>query len=276
LTQRRPSRNWRGEVADEMSEAKLEALEVGAGGEARRIAVSRREGASPGLFWLGGFRSDMAGIKATALDEWAQKSGRACVRFDYSGHGRSGGRFEDGTVSRWLEEADAVLAAFTSGPQVLVGSSMGGWIALLLARRLRRRGETGRLAGMVLIAPAVDMTYDLMWAGFDEAARRAVTETGFCAFPSNYDGEPYVVTRGLIEDGRQHLFGAHPIETGCPVHVIQGMQDPDVPWQHATALMERLAFDDAVLTLVRDGDHRLSRPEDIQRLTRAVSEVSAA
>jgi pimeloyl-ACP methyl ester carboxylesterase len=258
-----------------MADARLEQLEVGGSAEMRRIAVLFREGKAPGLFWLAGFRSDMAGTKAEALDDWAEKNGHACLRFDYSGHGRSEGRYQDGTISRWLEEASAVLAAYAQGPQIVVGSSMGGWLALLLAKRLRERGETNRLAGMVLIAPAVDMTKALMSEKFDAAARRALAEQGFCAQPSAYSGEPYVITRALIEDGERHLFGGHPVETGCPVHVIQGMRDEDVPWSHATALMERLAFDDAVLTLVRDGDHRLSRPEDIERLTRAVEEMIA-
>lgn len=258
-----------------MSEAKLQRHVLGAGAAARDIAVLSRPGASPGVFWLGGFRSDMTGTKAEALDAWAARTGHAATRFDYSGHGRSGGRFEDGTISRWLEEAEAVFDVFAPGPQVVVGSSMGGWLALLLARRLRERGETGRLAGMVLIAPAVDMTRSLMADLFDAAAWRDIHEKGFHAQPSAYSGEPYVLTRALIEDGERHLFGAAPIETGCPVHVIQGMHDQDVPWSHATALMERLAFDDAVLTLVRDGDHRLSRPEDIDRLIAAVEEMAA-
>jgi pimeloyl-ACP methyl ester carboxylesterase len=253
-----------------MSEARLERHEVGESAAARTLAVLVREGKQPGLFWLGGFRSDMAGIKASALDAFAETAGHSYVRFDYSGHGQSGGRFEEGHISHWLEEAESVLDAFAEGPQILVGSSMGGWLALLLARRLRERGYTDRLAGMVLIAPALDMTKALMWDLFDEAARRALHETGFCALPSSYSGEPYVITRTLIDDGERHLFGDAPIEAGCPVHVIQGMQDPDVPWQRATQLMERLAFDDAVLTLVRDGDHRLSRPEDIERLVQAV------
>jgi pimeloyl-ACP methyl ester carboxylesterase len=253
-----------------MGQAQLERLDVGEGEAARSIAVLRRAGKSPGILWLGGFRSDMAGTKAEALDGWAERSGHACLRFDYSGHGLSGGRFEDGTISCWLEEAEAVLEAFARGPQVLIGSSMGGWIALLLARRLHERGADGRLAGMVLLAPAVDMTKDLMSDSFDEAARRDLAEKGFYAEPSAYSDEPTIITRALIEDGERHLFGHAPIEVGCPVHVIQGMQDPDVPWTHATALMERLAFDDAVLTLVRDGDHRLSRPEDLERLIRAV------
>jgi len=256
-----------------MSEPQLEHLSVGDGPASRAVAVLDRDGKSPGLFWLSGYRSDMAGTKAEALDRWALASGHSYTRFDYSGHGRSGGRIEDGTISRWLEEAEAVLDAFTAGPQVVIGSSMGGWLALLLARRLRERSLSERLAGMILIAPAVDMTKELMWDEFDEAAKCALAETGFCALPSAYSGEPYVITRALIEDGERHLFGDQPIETGCPVHVIQGMQDPDVPWRHASKLMERLAFDDAVLTLVRDGDHRLSRPEDIERLTRAVEEM---
>ena len=258
-----------------MSEARFQQLRVGEDKAARDIAVLARPGASPGLFWLSGFRSDMTGTKAEALDSWAAASGHACLRFDYSGHGRSGGRFEDGTISHWLEEAEAVLDGFAAGPQILIGSSMGGWIALLLAQSLRERGASDRLAGMVLIAPAVDMTTDLMLDRFDEAARASLRENGFYAEPSAYSEEPTIITRALIEDGARHLFGDRPIEAGCPIHVIQGMQDPDVPWQHATALMERLAFDDAVLTLVRDGDHRLSRPEDIDRLIRVVKEMLA-
>jgi len=259
---------------DGMSEARLERIEVGEGGDRRSIAVLRRDGATPGVFWLGGFRSDMTGTKAEALDRWAAASGRACTRFDYSGHGSSGGRFEDGTISRWLEEAAAVLDRCAPGPQVLVGSSMGGWIALLLARQLHEAGAGERLAGMVLIAPAVDMTKTLMADRFDAAARRELRERGFVAEPSAYSAEPTVITRALIADGERHLFGDRPIEAGCPVHVIQGMQDPDVPWRHATQLMEKLAFDDAVLTLVRDGDHRLSRPEDLDRLLRAVAAMA--
>lgn len=256
-----------------MSEARFMHVRVGGGAAARDIAVLARAGSAPGLFWLGGFRSEMTGTKARALDRWATGSGQACTRFDYSGHGQSGGQFADGTISAWLDEAEAIFVGVAEGPQILIGSSMGGWIALLLARRLRERGDVDRLAGVVLIAPAVDMTKDLMWDTLEEAERRALKETGSFAQPSAYSSEPDIITRALIEDGRRHLFGDAPIETGCPVHVIQGMQDADVPWAHATALMERFAFDDAVLTLVRDGDHRLSRPEDIERLIRAVEEM---
>ncbi len=256
-----------------MSEAQFTQMRVGEGEAARDIAVLARPGSAPGLFLLGGFRSDMTGTKAEALDRWAAASGRACTRFDYSGHGRSGGRVENGTISAWLEEAEVVFDAIADGPRIVIGSSMGGWIALLLAYRLREQGYADRLAGMVLIAPAVDMTKELMWDTMDEAARRSLEETGSHAQPSAYSGEPDVITRAMIEDGERHLFGDAPIETGCPVHVIQGMQDPDVPWALATALMERFAFDDAVLTLVRDGDHRLSRPQDIERLIQAVEEM---
>jgi pimeloyl-ACP methyl ester carboxylesterase len=257
-----------------LSELLLKRIPVGTGDATREIAALLRPGKPPGLVWLSGFRSDMAGSKAEALDAWAAASGHACLRFDYSGHGQSGGSFTEGTISRWLEETEAVFHAFTQGPQVVVGSSMGGWMALLLARRLRESGASDRLTGMILLAPAVDMTKELMSDTFNKAERRTLAEKGFIAQPSPYSQEPTIITRALIEDGERHLFGNAPIETGCPVHVIQGMQDPDVPWQHATALMERLAFDDAVLTLVRDGDHRLSRPEDIARLIRAVEAIA--
>lgn len=258
-----------------MSGQRLKHLQVGSGDAARQIGVLRRSGKAPGLFWLGGFRSDMSGSKAEALDAWAGGQRRACTRFDYSGHGESSGAFAEGTISRWLEEAEAIFDAFTKGPQVLVGSSMGGWIALLLAKRLRERGEADRLAGIVLIAPAVDMTKELMWDTMSAAERRRIRKAGYLSEPSAYSDEPDIITLALIEDGKTHLFGKRPIETGCPVHVIQGMADPDVPWTHATKLMERFAFDDAVLTLVRDGDHRLSRPEDIERLVRAVEGIAA-
>ena len=253
-----------------------EFLDIGNGRLARRIAVRMRRGtgSNPGLVWLGGFMSDMGGTKAVALDQWAGAQGRACLRFDYSGHGESGGRFADGTISRWLEESLAVFDARCEGPQIVVGSSMGGWLALLLARELRRAPrQKAALAGLILIAPAVDFTEALMWQRFPEEIKREIETTGAWKRPSQYSEEPYLITKGLIEDGRRHLLLGGLIETGCPVRILQGVQDPDVPWDHAVELVSRLAQDDVVLTLVKDGDHRLSRPEDIERLLAAVAEL---
>jgi len=238
----------------------------------RRIAVRARAGNPPGLFWLGGFKSDMRGTKAQALDTWAETQNRACLRFDYSGHGESGGDFMRGCMSRWLEESLAVYTRFAAGRQVVIGSSMGGWLALLLARELRRRKAGPPIAGMVLIAPAVDFTEELMWKQFPDATRREIEEKGVWLRPSEYDESPYPVTKTLIEDGRKHLMLGGLIEPGCPVHILQGVKDPDVPWRHAVELVARLSRDDVVLTLVKDGDHRLSRPEDIERLIAAVRE----
>jgi pimeloyl-ACP methyl ester carboxylesterase len=236
------------------------------------IAVRTRGGKSPGLFWLGGFKSDMKGTKAEALDRWAESVSRACVRFDYSGHGESGGKFTEGTIGRWLEESLAVYLRFAQGPQVVIGSSMGGWLALLLARALSERKDVAPIAGMVLIAPAVDFTEDLMWKEFSDATKREIEQKGVWMRPSAYDEGPYPITRELIEDGRKHLLLGGLIETRCPVHVLQGVQDPDVPWRHAVELVSRFSRDDVVLTLIKDGDHRLSRPEDIERLIAAVKE----
>jgi pimeloyl-ACP methyl ester carboxylesterase len=259
-----------------MTESCLKFLQCGTGCGARSIAVRTRAGSPPGLFWLGGFKSDMRGTKAMALDGWAAGQGRACVRFDYSGHGESSGDFSEGTIGRWLDESVAVFEAFCSGPQVVVGSSMGGWLALLLARELRRRAQAGSnvgsIAALVLIAPAVDFTETLMWQTFPAAVKRAITEQGSWQRPSAYGDGPYPITRTLIEEGRRHLLLDGLIETGCPVRILQGVDDPDVPWRHATELVSRLAHDDVVLTLVKDGDHRLSRPEDLERLTAAINE----
>ncbi|WP_051630383.1 alpha/beta hydrolase [Afifella pfennigii] len=252
----------------------LQKITVGSGADARQIAVLARQGRAPGVFWLGGFKSDMQGSKAEALDAFAAATGHAATRFDYSGHGRSGGDFLDGTISRWLEEALAVFDAFAQGPQILVGSSMGGWLALLLAKALRERGEAGRLAGLILIAPAVDMTKALMSDHFGDAEWAEMERTGRVTQPSDYSEEPYVLTKALIEDGAKHLFGEAPIETGCKVHIIQGMEDTDVPYSHAEKLADRLCFDDVVLTLVRDGDHRLSRPQDLERLCAALAKMA--
>jgi len=251
----------------------LEFIEVGRDRAARAIAVRAAAGATPGLLWLGGFKSDMQGTKAAALARFAAERGRAIVRFDYSGHGESKGEFVDGTIGRWLEESLAVFNACCRGPQVLIGSSMGGWIALLLARELRRAGApAASLAGMVLIAPAVDFTEALMWKKFSPEIRHEIETKGSWLRPSQYDIAPYPITRQLIEEGRKHLMLGGLIETGCPVRILQGVEDPDVPWGHAVELVSRLAQDDVVLTLVKDGDHRLSRPEDIARLLAAIEE----
>ncbi len=256
-----------------MDDSRLKFLEVGTGPNARSIAIRARAGTSPGLLWLGGFKSDMLGTKAVALDAWAANNGRAMIRFDYSGHGESGGDFIDGTIGRWLEESLAVFDSECRGPQVVIGSSMGGWLALLLGRELARRSSRApEIRGMVLIAPAVDFTEVLMWQRFPPEVKRQIEEKGAWARPSEYSAEPFVFTRGLIEEGRRHLLLDGMIETGCPVRILQGVQDPDVPWQHAVDLSARFARDDVVLTLVKDGDHRLSRPEDIERLIAAVAE----
>jgi pimeloyl-ACP methyl ester carboxylesterase len=251
-------------------------VEVGNDHSMRRIAVRARKGAAPGLFWLGGFNSDMKGTKALALDAWAGERGRACVRFDYSGHGESGGTFGDGTIGRWLEESVAVFEQFCRGPQVVIGSSMGGWMALLLAREIAKEidkaATTASLAGLVLIAPAPDFTEELMWKGFSPEIRREIEQNGVWLRPSQY-GEPYPITRALIEEGRNHLLLGGSIAVGCPVRILQGAQDPDVPWRHAFALAQRLPAEDVVLTMIQDGDHRLSRPQDIARILAAVAEI---
>jgi pimeloyl-ACP methyl ester carboxylesterase len=271
-------------------DAVLDFIDVGEGPSARRIAVRRRaaqesgqesgqqSGRGPGLVWLGGFKSDMQGSKAVALDDWARDHGRAVVRFDYSGHGESGGDFVDGTIGRWLEESVAVFERFCDGPQVLIGSSMGGWMALLLAREIKKRQEKPQakasLAGVVLIAPAPDFTEELMWKNFPAAVKKEIETKGVWLRPSDYgDGSPYPITRNLIEEGRNHLVLGSAIDLGCPVRILQGAQDPDVPWQHAFALTHRLPADDVVLTMIQDGDHRLSRPQDIARILAAVAEI---
>jgi pimeloyl-ACP methyl ester carboxylesterase len=250
-------------------------LWVGKDSAARSIAVRARPGGASGLFWLGGFHSDMQGTKAIALDAWAAEHHRACVRFDYSGHGESGGDFIDGTIGRWLEESVAVFEEFCAGPQVVIGSSMGGWMALLLAREIANRPESrASLAGLVLIAPAPDFTEQLMWNGFSPEIQQEIQTNGVWLRPSQY-GDPYPITRALIEEGRNHLLLGSAINVGCPVRILQGAQDPDVPWRHAFALTQRLPSDDVVLTMIQDGDHRLSRPQDIARIIAAVAEISA-
>jgi pimeloyl-ACP methyl ester carboxylesterase len=245
----------------------------------RGIAFRRRwpaRSGAPALVWLCGYRSDMDSTKASALDAEAERLGLGLLRFDYSGHGGSEGRLEDGTISRWLEEALAIIRAESEGPQIFIGSSMGGWFALLAARALHQAGEGGRVAGLILIAPAVDFTEALLWERLTGEARRAIMEEGAWRRPSAYSDEPDCFTRALIEDGRKHLLFGGMIRTGCPTVVLQGMRDEDVPYAHALALMERLGGDPATLTLIKDGDHRLSRPQDLQLLFAALGRMTEA
>jgi pimeloyl-ACP methyl ester carboxylesterase len=238
------------------------------------VAVRRREGREPGIMWLGGYRSDMRGTKAEALDGWAAKSGHAFTRHDYSGHGESGGIFRDGTISLWVEQSLAVFRNFAHGRQILVGSSMGAWVVLRMIEELHRSGESKRIAGLLLLAPAPDFTSELIEPNLTEEHRRALEQNGYFEEYSEYSPDyPNIYTRALIEDGRANRVMDRPIDTHCPVHIIQGIQDPDVPHTHALKLVGRLPADDVTLALVPDGDHRLSRPQDIAMIRRAVEEL---
>lgn len=236
--------------------------------QGRRIAYHLRDGAGPAVVFLGGFRSDMEGTKALWLDDWARTRGRAFVRFDYSGHGVSGGRFEEGCIGDWAEDAAAVLA-LVNGPAVLVGSSMGGWISLLLARAMPER-----VAGLVTIAAAPDFTEDSMWGGFDAATRARLMEEGQVAIPSEY-GDPYVITRRLIEEGRGRLVLRTPLDLPFPVRMLQGTADRDVDQSVALRLLAHASGPDIRLTLVKGADHRFSTPDCLDLIGQAVAEVSA-
>lgn len=231
----------------------------------RRLAPSAGK---PTFVWLSGFKSDMSGGKAQAVFGWAQETGHGALLFDYSGHGESDGRFEEGTISRWREDALAAIDTQTDGPLILVGSSMGGWMALLAAL-----ARPERVKGLVLIAPAPDFTEKLMWPEFTPQQQNQILQEGFLLRPSDY-GEPYPITRALIEDGRTWSILDAPIAFEGPVRILQGMQDPDVPWGHALALTETLTSPDTILTLIKDGDHRLSRDEDIARLLGVCGEMA--
>lgn len=251
-TESRLQHTWRGEKVD----IALKKAEIAA------------SSGNPGFVWLGGFRSDMEGTKALAMVDESARLGCASLRFDYSGHGASGGKFVDGTISRWVDESLAVLRDHTEGGQILVGSSMGAWIALRMAQELLRLDETDRIAGLLLIAPAPDFASRLMEPSFSEAQRQSLLETGYIEEPSAYSDEPNIITRALIEDGRENQVLNGDLAIGAPVRILQGMKDPDVPFQHALHLVECLAQDDVQITLIRDGDHRLSRDEDINLLRR--------
>lgn len=228
-----------------------------------------------GFFWLGGFMSDMTGSKAEALAEAARATRRSCLRFDYSGHGQSDGLFIDGSISLWLEQATHMFLSHTRNKRIIIGSSMGGWLALLLARRLQREDERAfrRIGGMVLVAPATDMTSDLMWAAFDDSARREFLENGVYLRPSDY-GDPYTITLKLIEDGLKHCLFPEGLSLPVPTRILQGSQDMDVPPAHALKTFEALRGPDITLTLVKDGDHRLSTPGHLRLLRETVLQLA--
>lgn len=233
--------------------------------QGRHIAYHRTEGRGPGVVFLGGFRSDMTGSKAQHLQTWAEATGRAFLRFDYSGHGASRGAFIDGAISDWREDAAAVIEVLTDGPQILIGSSMGGWIALLLARDM-----PGRVAGLLGIAAAPDFT-ERMWGDeFSPAERAILLETGVLARPSDYSDEPYPITRRLIEDGRRNLVLDQPLDLPFPVRLLQGTADTDVPMSVALGLLDHLESPDLRLTLVKGADHRFSTPACLGLITETV------
>jgi len=240
-----------------------------------QIAVRHRPGGNPGLVWLGGYRSDMLGTKAERLDALAGELGLAYTRHDYSGHGESGGKFTDGTISTWLAQSIAVFEKYTGGPQILIGSSMGGWVALRMVQELNKGAQNDRIAGLVLLAPAPDFTVELMEPELTDAQRADLENKGYFEEFSEYSpDDPNIFTKAFFDDGRENRVLTEPLDTWCPVHILQGMADPDVPYMHAQKLMEYLGKDDATLTLVRDGDHRLSRPQDLDLLARTVTAMA--
>ncbi len=232
------------------------------------IAYHRLRGKSPGVIFFGGFMSDMTGSKALALEAYCRKQGRAFVRFDYQGHGASSGRFEDGTIGQWAKDALAVFDRLTEGRQVLVGSSMGGWIALLTGLQRQER-----VAALATVAAAPDFTEDLIWAQYDDERKATIARDGVLYEKSDYGERAYAITHKLIEDGRRHLLLRGPIPLDCPTRLMHGMQDPDVPWQRSLLLAEKLAATDLRVILVKDGDHRLSREQDLTLLTRTVGSL---
>ncbi|MEY4983756.1 MAG: hypothetical protein RIR62_2022 [Pseudomonadota bacterium] len=239
--------------------------------QGRRIAYHRTEGQGAGIVFLGGFRSDMTGTKAVFLEDWARARGRPFLRFDYSGHGASSGDFLQGCIGDWAEDAMAAVTALTTGPQVLVGSSMGGWISLLLCKAMPER-----VKGFVGIAAAPDFTEDSMWNGFDEAERARLMAEGRVEQPSDYSPEPYVITRRLIEDGRKRLVLRDPLPLPCPVRLLQGTADTDVPPAVALRLMEHATGPDLRLTLVKGADHRFSTPDCLALIAAQVAELAGA
>lgn len=237
--------------------------------EGRRVAHVTHPGAAPHVVFLPGFRSDMEGSKALAVEAHARARGLGVTRLDYSGHGRSSGRFEDGTIGAWKADALAVVDRATAGPLVLVGSSMGGWMMLLVAR-----ARPERVAGCVGIAAAPDFTEDLIWAVATPAQRAELTERGVHYAPSAYDEAPTPITLTLVEEGRDHLVMRAPLELTCPMHLLHGQRDPDVPWETALRLAAHVAGEDVTVELIKDGEHRLSRERDVARLLAAVDRIA--
>ncbi|SDI51498.1 alpha/beta fold hydrolase [Lutimaribacter saemankumensis] len=238
--------------------------------QGRRIAYHKTEGTGPGVVFLGGFKSDMEGTKALHLEDWARTVGRAFLRFDYSGHGQSSGDFEDGCIGDWAADAMAAIAGLTEGPQILVGSSMGGWVSLLTCRAMPER-----VAGLVTIAAAPDFTEDSMWAGFDDAQRAALSKDGRVELPSEYDDSPYVITRRLIEDGRNQLVLRDALPLPFPVRFLQGTADADVDMSVALRLLEHAQGPDMRLTLVDGADHRFSDSDCLGLIVQSIEEVTA-
>ncbi|MEL6818674.1 MAG: alpha/beta hydrolase [Pseudomonadota bacterium] len=233
------------------------------------IAIKKVDGQAPGLFWLGGYRSDMAGTKALCMEALAAENDLQSTRFDYSGHGESGGDFLDGTISKWLGEALAVFKqASANGAQILIGSSMGAWIALRMVQELNTGGENDLIAGLLLLAPAPDFTVELMEPELTDSEKADLEQNGYFEEPTPYGPEPNRFTKVLFEDGRKNRVMTGSLDTYCPVQIIQGKADPDVPWQHAQRLFELLSKDDASISFVNDGDHRLSRQEDLDLIAR--------
>lgn len=263
-----------------MTASEPQFITVGTGDRARRIATIATPAAqpgAPGLLWLIGLKSDMGSTKAEALAEWTSARGLGFTRFDYSGHGQSGGAFVDATISDWLEESCAVFRQLTQGPQMLVGSSTGAHLALLLLRRLMAAHpeDARRVLGLVLVAPAWDLT-ELMWDQLPEDARARILSEGQWMRPSAYDPVGYPITKRFIEDGKIHLFKGTNFDPGRPVLVLQGAEDRDVPIAHARALKTELAGDHVRITEVADGEHRLSRPQDLDKLYALIDELLLA
>ncbi|MEM9970792.1 MAG: alpha/beta hydrolase [Pseudomonadota bacterium] len=238
--------------------------------EVRHLAYDQIAGDGPGVVFLGGLRSDKEGTKALYLEDWAVRRGRAFLRFDYSGHGSSSGAFTDGCIGDWFEDAAAIISALTDGPQVLVGSSMGGWVSLLLSREMPEK-----VAGLVTIAAAPDFTEDSMWESFTSAQREQLEALGQVELTSEYSDEPYVITRRLIEDGRDRLVLRDPLNLPMPTRFLQGTDDTDVDQSVALRLLEHAKGTDIRLTLVDGADHRFSDPDCLALIVHAVEEVSA-